>query len=148
MRGANLDRIEQVIALRKRGLTYDAIGKSLTPPVCRERIRQMLVMWNVSLTGQLPRKPKPPKPPNLCRVCKVEIGKRSKVCRKHCNLPEYETAEALINFVETVRTSRKAGMTWAKIGRMMGSTKASEGGFMTKYKKRLQTARKHGFVQD
>ena len=61
MRGANLDRIEQVISLRQKGLTYDAIGKSLTPPVCRERIRQMLVMWDVSLTGQLPRKPKPPK---------------------------------------------------------------------------------------
>lgn len=148
MRGANLDRIEQVIALRKQGLTYDAIGKSLTPPVCRERIRQMLAMWDASLTGQLPRKPKPPKPPNFCRICKVKIAQESKTCRQHNNFPEYEEAEELINFVETVRTSRKAGMTWAKIGRMMGSTKASEGGFMTKYKKRLATAKKHGYVQD
>jgi DNA-binding CsgD family transcriptional regulator len=140
-----VDRVKQVLEMRRRGMTYDQIGSALNPPITKQRVSQILVRWDISLTGR-PNSPPPKK--RQCVICNEPVGPKGRACRKHAQVARPDSSAKLVNFIKTVRSSRASGMTWREVALMMGASEAAAKGFMSRYQRKLEIARRHGFVQD
>ena len=139
------DRVKQVLEMRRRGLTYDQIGAAMDPPITKQRVAQILVRWAVNLTG---RPNSPPPQQNYCVICNAPVGPKGRACRRHAQVARPDSSAKLVNFIKTVRSSRASGMTWREVALMMGASEAAAKGFMSRYQRKLEIARRHGFVQD
>lgn len=133
------ERARQVIELRRQGHSYTQVGLALDPPVCRERVRQILVMHDVSLTGYPPKKP-----PVLCKVCSKKVSGPSPYCVTHSRMPKGAEAERLVKFILSVQDDRLRGLKWREIAAKMGMTSAVA--MISKYARRLATAKKYGLI--
>lgn len=143
-------RVQQVIELRRAGMTYAGIGNAMTPPVTRERVRQILNRHGgLDLVGYKAtmHKGKPKQQPKVCPHCDTIISKKAEACRKHWSREMSDEAKAALReFIDTTLRMRAEGKTWKQVGAAMGSTKQSEGGFQTRFLRRMDAARRHGVL--
>lgn len=143
-------RIQQVLEMRRAGMTYAGIGNAMTPPVTRERVRQILNRHGgLELVGHkaTTHKGKPKQQPKVCPHCDTVINRKSEACRKHWSREMGDGARAALReFIDTALRIRSEGKTWKQVGAAMGSTKQSEGGFQTKLLRRMEVARRHGVL--
>lgn len=143
-------RVQQVIELRRAGMTYAGIGNAMTPPVTRERVRQILNRHGgLDLVGYKAtmHKGKPKQQPKVCPHCDTIISKKAEACRKHWSRGMSDEAKAALReFIDTTLRMRAEGKTWKQVGAAMGSTKQSEGGFQTRFLRRMDAARRHGVL--